>query len=60
MAECTGGRGVSPYFTTRAGRALQTILFGFGAFETTDEGLKKRNNRLPNAWTRFEIHLTKD
>ena len=39
MAECAGGKGISPYFTTGAGGALQTVLFGFGGITITDEGI---------------------
>lgn len=55
LAECAGGRGVSPYFTTGAGGALQTVLFGFGGYRFTDEGLIKTENKLPEKWSKLEI-----
>ncbi len=47
LAECAGGKGISPYFTTGAGGALQTMLFGFGGLEITDQGLSQGALRLP-------------
>ncbi|MEM7102763.1 MAG: glycoside hydrolase family 65 protein [Bacteroidota bacterium] len=55
LAECSGGRGVSPYFTTGAGGALQAILFGFGGLEITDEGLKRGEIRVPEAFGSLTI-----
>ena len=57
MAECAGGKGVSPYFTTGAGGVLQTLLFGFGGLRLTDKGLVKMENRLPNDIPRMQIHV---
>ena len=58
LAECAGGRGVSPYFTTGAGGALQTVLFGFGGYRFTDAGLKKEDTKLPNKWKGLDISRT--
>ncbi|MEM1323125.1 MAG: sn-glycerol-3-phosphate ABC transporter ATP-binding protein UgpC [Bacteroidota bacterium] len=55
LAECADGRGVSPYFTTGAGGALQAVLFGFGGYRFTDEGVKKGEGRLPKAWRKLTI-----
>ena len=55
LAECSGGRGVSPYFTTGAGGALQTILFGFKALRITDEGIQKGEPRFPKHWLSMVI-----
>jgi len=57
LAECSGGRGVSPYFTTGAGGALQTILFGFGGVEITDEGIQVNAKHLPSAFTELNITI---
>ncbi|MEM9261189.1 MAG: glycoside hydrolase family 65 protein, partial [Bacteroidota bacterium] len=57
LAECAGGRGVSPYFTTGAGGALQTILFGFGGLRLTDLGLERGEQCLPTAWKELLITL---
>ncbi len=57
LAECAGGRGVSPYFTTGAGGALQTILFGFGGLRFTDEGLVEGEQQLPTAFQHLKIKL---
>lgn len=38
------------YFTTGVGGVLQTMLYGFGGLEITEEGLKQRQTKLPKAW----------
>lgn len=38
------------YFATGAGGMLQTILFGFGGLEFTDEGIVQRSPVLPKQW----------
>ena len=55
LAECAGGRGVSPYFTTGAGGALQTVLFGFGGLHLDDEGLQQGSKQLPKLWRQLKI-----
>lgn len=57
LAECAGGKGVSPYFTTGAGGALQTVLFGFGGLRITDEGIERGEQILPEAFTGLKISL---
>lgn len=57
LAECAGGRGVSPYFTTGAGGALQTVLFGFGGLKLGDNGLEKGAQQRPNSWQKLNIKL---
>ena len=47
LAECAGGKGVSPYFTTGAGGVLQTVIFGFGGIKITDKGIVKGKQNLP-------------
>lgn len=56
LAECAGGKGVSPYFTTGAGGALQTVIFGFGGIRLTDEGLKKGPKSIPEAFSSIDIY----
>ena len=57
MAECAGGKGVSPYFTTGAGGALQSVLFGFGGLRLREEGLVQVERRLPKEFSKLRIHL---
>ncbi len=57
LAECAGGRGVSPYFTTGAGGALQTMLFGFGGLRLNKEGLIEEGVQLPAHWKDLKIHI---
>ena len=55
LAECADGKGVSPYFTTGAGGALQTVLFGFGGLRITDRGIEEGEMKLPGTWSRLKI-----
>ena len=55
LAECAGGKGISPYFTTGAGGALQTVLFGFGGIKITDNGLTKGADNLPGHIKKLRI-----
>ena len=57
LAECAGGKGVSPFFITGAGGTLQTLLFGFGGLELTDEGIKEEGQNLPSHWKSLQIKL---
>lgn len=57
LAECANGKGVSPYFTTGAGGALQTILFGFGGLRITDEGVEKGTQQLPPDFENLKITI---
>lgn len=40
----------NPYFVTGAGGLLQSMLFGFGGLEITDQGLVQRHTQLPSVW----------
>jgi trehalose/maltose hydrolase-like predicted phosphorylase len=40
----------NPYFATGAGGLLQTLLYGFGGLDITDQGLIHRPGPLPVAW----------
>ena len=58
LAECAGGKGISPYFTTGAGGALQALLFGFGGIRITDDGIVRlEETPLPSAIRSLQIDL---
>lgn len=40
----------NPYFATGAGGLLQTMLYGFGGLDITDEGLVHEPGSLPSGW----------
>lgn len=48
LAETAGG--TNPYFATGAGGFLQTLLFGFGGLDITDEGIEQLKTKLPTKW----------
>ncbi|TXB61465.1 glycoside hydrolase family 65 protein [Phaeodactylibacter luteus] len=49
LAETAGG--TNPYFATGAGGTLQTLLFGFGQLDITDEGVVQSGKGiLPKGW----------
>ncbi len=43
------------YFATGAGGMLQTVLFGFGGLEITEEGIIQKNPILPVQWKSLTI-----
>jgi len=43
------------YFATGAGGMLQSILFGFGGLEFTDNGIVQKNPILPKEWKSLTI-----
>ncbi|MEO0733126.1 MAG: glycoside hydrolase family 65 protein [Bacteroidota bacterium] len=43
------------YFATGAGGMLQTVLFGFGGLDFTDEGIVQKNPLLPRQWTKLTL-----
>nr|WP_211213919.1 glycoside hydrolase family 65 protein [Lewinella cohaerens] len=53
LAETAGG--TNPYFATGAGGMLQTVLFGFGGLEITDQGIIQGKGHLPKAWKSLTI-----
>ena len=55
LAECAGGKGVSPYFITGAGGVLQALLFGFGGLRITDDGLVADDAQLPDHWQGLSV-----
>ncbi|MCI4667990.1 MAG: glycoside hydrolase family 65 protein [Bacteroidia bacterium] len=60
MAECADGKGVSPYFVTGAGGALQAVLFGFLNLTLDQHGLKQGEPRLPKKVKQFKLTLEHD
>ncbi len=44
-----------PYFATGAGGMLQTVLFGFGGLQLTEEGIIQKNPTLPKEWKSLKI-----
>lgn len=48
LAETAGG--TNPYFATGAGGFLQTLLFGFGGLDISDEGIEQLKTKLPTKW----------
>ncbi|MEM1216963.1 MAG: glycoside hydrolase family 65 protein, partial [Bacteroidota bacterium] len=53
LAETAGG--TNPYFATGAGGMLQTVIFGFGGLEITDDGIQQLDTQLPKAWKSLTI-----
>ncbi|MEO6347059.1 MAG: glycoside hydrolase family 65 protein [Aquaticitalea sp.] len=47
--------GHEPYFATGAGGMLQTVLFGFGGFRFTDNGIIQKDAILPKQWKSLTI-----
>lgn len=47
--------GTNPYFLTGAGGVVQSIVFGFGGYDITDDGLKKIETVIPKQWTKLTI-----
>ncbi len=43
------------YFATGAGGMLQTVLFGFGGLDFSDEGIVQKNPILPKQWKSLTI-----
>ncbi len=53
LSETAGG--TNPYFATGAGGMLQTVLYGFGGMEITNDGIKQNEVKLPKKWKSLEI-----
>ena len=53
--------GTNPYFMTGAGGVLQSLIFGFGGYDITDNGLVKIETAIPKEWKSVTIkgHLGK-
>ena len=53
LAETAGG--TNPYFATGAGGMLQTVIFGFGGLEITDDGVVSNGPSLPKGWKKLTL-----
>lgn len=53
LAETAGGS--NPYFATGAGGMLQSVLFGFGGLDITDNGVEFLPSALPRLWKSLTI-----
>ena len=53
MAETKGG--TNPYFLTGAGGVLQSLIYGFGGYDITENGLKILKATLPAQWKSLTI-----
>lgn len=47
--------GDNPYFLTGAGGVIQSVVFGFGGYDITENGLKKINTAIPKQWKSVTI-----
>ena len=45
----------NPYFLTGAGALLQAVIYGFGGYDITPDGLLKSNETLPRQWKSLTI-----
>jgi len=53
LAETAGG--TNPYFATGAGGMLQSILFGIGGLDITENGIIELNTSLPKKWKSLKL-----
>lgn len=53
VSETAGG--TNPYFATGAGGFLQTVLFGFGGLDISDEGVSQFKTALPSGWKSLQM-----
>jgi trehalose/maltose hydrolase-like predicted phosphorylase len=53
LAETAGGN--NPYFATGAGGMLQSVIFGFGGLQITDQGIIQQKNQLPKKWKSLQL-----
>jgi protein-glucosylgalactosylhydroxylysine glucosidase len=53
LAETAGG--TNPYFATGAGGTLQTVLFGIGGLDISDNGITQQRSKLPKAWKNLKL-----
>lgn len=47
--------GTNPYFLTGAGGVIQSLVFGFGGYDITDDGLKRIQTVIPKEWKKLTI-----
>lgn len=53
LAETAGG--TNPYFATGAGGLLQSVIFGIGGLEITEDGIIELETQLPKQWKSLKI-----
>ena len=53
LAETAGG--TNPYFATGAGGTLQTVIFGIGGLDISDNGITQLRAKLPIAWKSLKL-----
>lgn len=53
ISETAGG--TNPYFATGAGGMLQSVIFGIGGLDITDEGIIQLKTALPKEWKSLKI-----
>lgn len=53
LAETAGG--TNPYFATGAGGMLQSIIFGIGGLEITEDGIIQLSTEIPKQWKSLTI-----
>jgi protein-glucosylgalactosylhydroxylysine glucosidase len=53
LAETAGG--TNPYFATGAGGTLQTVIFGIGGLDISDNGITQLRAKLPKAWKSLKL-----
>ena len=47
--------GNNPYFMTGAGGVIQSLVFGFGGYDITENGLVKIQTAIPVEWKSVTI-----
>lgn len=47
--------GTNPYFLTGAGGVIQSMVFGFGGYDITENGIKKVASSIPSQWKKVTI-----
>jgi len=53
VAETAGG--TNPYFATGAGGMLQSVLFGIGGLDITENGIIQLDTKLPKQWKSLKM-----
>ena len=53
FAETKGGK--NPYFLTGAGGVIQSMVFGFGGYDISEDGVKKIKTVIPKQWKSVTI-----
>ncbi|NER11938.1 glycoside hydrolase family 65 protein [Leptobacterium flavescens] len=53
IAETAGG--TNPYFATGAGGMLQSVIFGIGGLDITENGIIQLNTKLPKKWKSLKM-----